>query len=469
MTRQQTPEPSHPKESAPSPRNGLPKKSGGLKLTDDSVKGLCCPPGKKDVLVFDNVLKGFGVRVMPNRADGSHRKVFLLQYRAGDKVRREPLGDWGSELTTAQARRKAEALRGAVRDRRDPVGERKEAEAARRAAQMESKRVAVADAFTLEKLVQAWEERALSLRRASYRKEATARVRQGLAAHLQQPAAAFTRAQAAQALQAFATERGPIGANRLMAYARACYGWGIKANLVESNPWLALAAPGRERARDRVLSQAELRAIWAASPVAGAMQGAYVRFLMLTLQRRSEVSGAMWAELAADLSTWTVPAERAKNGRAQVVPLAPVAQAVLKGLERDQGQPLVFALPGGTPVVAFSTIKAAIDGQIAKNEAEAAERAGREVKAMAAWTYHDFRRSGVTALAGLGFAPHVCDRLLNHVTGAIQGVAAVYQRAEFLAERKAALEAWAGFVVGAEGAALGRVADVPTGQREPIG
>ena len=55
----------------------------------------------------------------------------------------------------------------------------------------------------------------------------------------------------------------------------------------------------------------------------------------------------------------------------------------------------------------------------------------------------------MTALADMGIAPHVCDRLLNHVTGAIQGVAAVYQRAEFLTERKAALEAWARFVLAA--------------------
>ena len=65
------------------------------------------------------------------------------------------------------------------------------------------------------------------------------------------------------------------------------------------------------------------------------------------------------------------------------------------------------------------------------------------------WRFHDFRRSGVTALAGMGFPPHVCDRLLNHVTGAIQGVAAVYQRAEFMAERKAALDAWATLVIAA--------------------
>ncbi len=63
------------------------------------------------------------------------------------------------------------------------------------------------------------------------------------------------------------------------------------------------------------------------------------------------------------------------------------------------------------------------------------------------WRFHDFRRAGVTALAGMGFLPHVCDRLLNHLTGTISGVAAVYQRAEFLTERKAALDTWAEFVL----------------------
>jgi hypothetical protein len=77
---------------------------------------------------------------------------------------------------------------------------------------------------------------------------------------------------------------------------------------------------------------------------------------------------------------------------------------------------------------------------------EALAKAGHD---LGDWRFHDFRRSGVTALAGMGFQPHVCDRILNHVTGAIQGVAAVYQRHEFLAERKAALDAWAAQVVAA--------------------
>lgn len=414
-----------------------------MKFTDETIGNLVCPDGKKDVLFFDERLKGFGIRVMPNRIDGQHRKVFLLQYRIDGKVRREPIGDWGSELSAAQARKKAEVLRGQVRDHKDPVAERKAASAARQAAEVERKRLKVEDAFTFEKLVAAWEERSLSSRRPSYRKEATARLRQGLAAWQLLPAAKITRTDAAAALLELANTRGPIGANRIMAYARACYGWAIKANLLEANPFAGLAAPGRERARDRALSSVEMATVWKATESLATVPQAFVRFLILTLQRRDEVAGATWQEFSADLKTWTIPAARAKNGRAHVVHLAPAAGRVLLTLIRSLGHPLVFAAPGAKKMNAFSTVKRAIDARVAELGAEAAAAAGREPVAMPGWTFHDFRRTGVTTLAEKGFAPHVCDRLLNHVTGSIQGVAAVYQRAEFLVERKAALEAWA--------------------------
>ena len=84
------------------------------------------------------------------------------------------------------------------------------------------------------------------------------------------------------------------------------------------------------------------------------------------------------------------------------------------------------------------------------------------------WRLHDVRRTAVTWMAGAGFPPHVADRLLNHVEGAIRGVAAVYQRGEFLPERKAALEAWAGHVLacaggGAAAAAPGDAPDARAG------
>ncbi len=97
----------------------------------------------------------------------------------------------------------------------------------------------------------------------------------------------------------------------------------------------------------------------------------------------------------------------------------------------------MFAGESKTGVIgAFSRVKTTLDVAMAKAN-----------HGIPDWRFHDFRRAGVTALAGMGFAPHVCDRLLNHVTGSIQGVAAVYQRNEFLSERKAALEAWAAHVL----------------------
>ena len=409
---------------------------GAVKLSDTLVSSLTCPAGKKDVMFFDATLKGFGLRVTAQGA-----RLFVYQYRIGPKVRRFKLGEW-PRLTSGQARKLAEQHRGTVHTGGDPVAERRTKHAARLAEEAQVRTNAKVAAFTFDKLLDAWTARSLATRRESYRKDAPARLRTGLAQLLERPAASISRADAAEAVRAAAAERGPVGANRIMAYARACYGWGVKADLVQGNPFAGLPAPGRETARDRALSQVEVQAVWRATDALGAVQRAFVRFLLLTLQRRSEVAGARWQEFSADLTTWTIPAARAKNGRAHLVHLAPATRAVLEDVPRWSGQSLVFGLPDGEAgrlLTAFSSIKRTIDTRMAEDET----LKGAPVPP---WTLHDFRRTGVTRLAETGFPPHVCDRLLNHVTGAIQGVAAVYQRAEFLAERRAALEAWAGEV-----------------------
>jgi integrase len=165
--------------------------------------------------------------------------------------------------------------------------------------------------------------------------------------------------------------------------------------------------------------------------------------LLLTLARRDEVAAMRWSELSDD--TWTLPATRAKNGKAHVVHMSAPVRDILAAQPRIAGCSLVFPGDGlRGPIRGFSYIKRRLDSVIA-----AATQYEAEPRAMPAWTFHDFRRAGVTALAGMGFAPHVCDRLLNHVTGSISGVAAVYQRHEFLAERKAALGAWAAHILAA--------------------
>jgi integrase len=108
---------------------------------------------------------------------------------------------------------------------------------------------------------------------------------------------------------------------------------------------------------------------------------------------------------------------------------------VLRSILPLKGKPapdaLVFQHVAGGPLTGFSALKRRLD---------AATKVSR-------WRLHDFRRTGVTALARMGFPPHVADKLLNHVQGTISGVAAVYQRHDFAAERKAALEAWAAHVL----------------------
>jgi integrase len=172
--------------------------------------------------------------------------------------------------------------------------------------------------------------------------------------------------------------------------------------------------------------------------------------LLLTAQRREEVAALRWSELSADLSIWALPGSRAKNGRAHVVHLADPARAILASVPRIVGQDLVFSVTGTTAPSGFSKAKLALDAATAKET-------GAEI---AGWRFHDFRRTAVTWLAGAGFPPHVADRLLNHVGGSIQGVAAIYQRSEFLAERKAALAAWGAHVLrcGDGAVAVGNVA-----------
>ena len=106
---------------------------------------------------------------------------------------------------------------------------------------------------------------------------------------------------------------------------------------------------------------------------------------------------------------------------------------------------LVFTISGRTPVSGFA--KERLDW----------------LSGVWDWRLHDIRRTAVTWMAGAGFPPHVADRLLNHVEGAIRGVAAVYQRGEFLPERQAVLGAWAGHVL----ACAGREAEASTSGEAP--
>lgn len=408
------------------------------RLTKRTVDAATCPPGRKDVLIFDAELAGFGLRVTAQGA-----KVFLLQYRAGGKVHRVVIGEYGS-ITPDKARERAEVLRGQVRGGADPKAEMKAARQAAKATEAEQAARAAADALTFGVMVERWREIHLAGRRRRYQHEAPQALLSSFAKWKDRPAHRITRAEAVAALDAVRKDRGPGAARSAFAYGRALFGWAIRRQMIEANPFIGIQAPAAVADRERVLADDELAAVWRAADGLGWPMGAFVRMVILTLQRREEVAAMRWAELAPDFTTWTVPGERAKNGKAHVVHLAPAARAILEAAPRLQGSPLVFTTTGKRPVSGFSGAKARLDRAIAA----ARKEAGAEPAELPGWRLHDMRRTGVTRLAALGFAPHVCDRLLNHVEGsAIRGVAAIYQRHEFLPERKAALDAWARHVL----------------------
>ncbi len=390
-----------------------------MKLTHKTVEAARCPAGKKDVLLFDSETRGFGLRVAASGA-----KNFLVQYSTPTGKRRVPLGSFGA-VTVDQARRAAKAILGDAAKGLDPAAERAR----------EKKK---APPYLVRTLVDGWAAAREGDRRKSYLREAVLCIRRNLPGWLDLPAADITPGEAVRALDRVRQEKGIVAANRTLAYARAAFGWAARRQAIPANPLKGIERPGREISRDRVLTIDELGAIWRATGILGWPFGAFARTLMLTLARRSEVAGLQWAEIAPDFSTWTLPASRAKNGRAHVTHLSEPLRGILRVAPRFAGNPHVFAGQGAKPIAAFNYAKAALDRILAEQ--------GHDLPA---WRFHDFRRAGVTWLAGAAFPPHVCDKLLNHVGGTISGVAAVYQRAEFLPERARALDAWAAAILAA--------------------
>jgi integrase len=169
-----------------------------------------------------------------------------------------------------------------------------------------------------------------------------------------------------------------------------------------------------------------------------------------------------WPEVDLAKKTWTIPRAKAKNNHAHEVQLSAAAIEVISSLPRVSDG-FVFTTTGGTPVSGFSRAKLRLDEAMIKARRQSlglpekdADR--RKTLGIAdgkplpteipAWILHDLRRTAATGMAKLNAPPHVVDKVLNHVSGKIRGVAAVYNRFEYLEERRAALEAWGAYVSG---------------------
>jgi len=243
----------------------------------------------------------------------------------------------------------------------------------------------------------------------------------------------ITRADVARLLDAIAA-RAPVVANRLLSVLARMGAWAVERGMVDANPFAAIRAPTKETARERVLTAAEISAAWRAFTADAGAIGDAAKVLLLTGARLREVAEMTWAEIDFAARVWTIPAARAKNGAAHEVPLSGTVLTILAA--RKAASPTcgyVFSANGRTAVTGFSKAKSRFDAAMAAELGEP----------VTAWRVHDLRRSCATNLAALGVAPHVVEAVLNHRGGTISGVAAIYNRFSYSAEKRAALDTWA--------------------------
>ena len=389
----------------------------GTKLTERAIERLTCPPGKRDSMTFDTEQRGLAVRVM-----ASGTKSYLVQYSHLGRKRRVPLGSTDA-ISLATARDAARVAMGRVAQGIDPAAERKAAVAA-------TKADALRERTTVARLVTDWQRLHLAHRRESYRDEAPRVLKRALAGWWERPAEALRRDDLVGILDGLS----PSMKRALKAYGSACFSWGQRRGAVPGNPFADLPVRLSTARRDRVLSDAEVARVWKAALATPPPYGPIVAFLLLTAQRRDEVGGMVWFELSDDLSVWTIAGERTKNGQANIVPLCTTARGLLGGPPRRRGG-LVFPGEGGKRFGGWSKAKLALD----------------EASGITGWTLHDLRRTAATGLQRLGVRLEVTEAILNHVSGSQRGVGGIYRRHDWMAEKVAALEAWASHVVAIAG------------------
>jgi len=249
------------------------------------------------------------------------------------------------------------------------------------------------------------------------------------------PIEAITRADVVGELDKIVANGTPTRANRAAAALKTVMNWSVDRGLIMASPLVGMRMPTKEVARERVLSLDELRALWAAASANGYPFGDCIKLLILTGQRRTEVAGMRWGELDLDTGLWTLPGKRVKNSSAHIVPLPDQAVEILRSVPRFLRSDYVFTTTGRSAVSGFGRAKSRID--------EHAELTGTD------WRIHDLRRTVATNMAILRIAPHVIEAVLNHRTGIVSGVAAVYNRHGYLDEKREALRTWSEFVCNA--------------------
>jgi integrase len=343
----------------------------------------------------------------------------MSRYRRPDgRTAKVVHGKYGKSLTLAAARVAHTKALEKLSEGIDPGAERLQAKAVAKQAEADRR------ADTLHKYVVAFlDYQAKRLRNSTLAQQR--HVLQGIALKAWGPNRAVTdirRRDVIELAEEVAADR-PIMANRVVSVLHRFFWWLTTRDVIPANPVSGVVRPTKESARERALSDAEIKTLWPALDIVGGTLAAVVKVLLLSGQRRSECGGMRRSEICDDV--WSLPGARTKNKKPHVVPLSRQALAVIA--EQPVLGDFVFSRDGVRPAADFGAFKKRLDA-VAKLEAP--------------WHLHDLRRTAASGMQRLDVRVEVIERALNHRSGSYRGVSGVYQVDPMAGQTRAALAKW---------------------------
>jgi integrase len=365
----------------------------GSALTDVVVRNLK-PPESGQVMHWDAAIPGFGIRV----SQGGTKTFYLVH---GRERRRTSIGKYPT-ISLSDARAEAKRLLAEF-----TLGKRQ------------------APSISFDEAVELY----LSLSEHTAKPRTVSENRRLLKRHFK-----FHKKIADIAPQEISRvidrlHKTPTEANHAFTAIRTFFNWCVRRHYLTHNPMQGMRLPAKTISRTRILSPAELKVVYRACDALGAF-GSLVRLCILTGQRRGEIGALRWDYIDRRNKLVTLPSSLTKNNREHTFPLRKQALAIIDALPQ-RGDHL---FPGRNHEQAFQGW--------AKSKARLDQIVEAEGGGVSPWTLHDLRRTFATNLAALNIPPHIVERILNHASGTISGVAAIYNRHAYMDEMRAAIDLW---------------------------
>ncbi len=383
-----------------------------MRLTDSKIKGL--KPEKTPYIVGED--GGIGIRVYP-----SGKRSFIYMYRFHNTSRLLTIGAY--PLTTLHsARLAAVKAKDKIIKGIDPGTIQKNTKETHR------------DAETVRALVSEYIEKWAKPRKRTWKEDERILKKDVIPTFGRRKAKDIKRRDIVLLLDEIVGRGAPIQANRALAVIRKMFNFAVTRSILDASPCAAIPAPSTEKRRERVLSDHEIKAFWLEldNTKMHDMIKLSLKLMLVTAQRKQEVTNAKWNEFDLKKNWWVIPSERSKNGRPHRVPLTSMAKELLTSLSDEAkktatSSPYLFPSPRTTSSITGQSIDHAL-------------RNNTNCFSFPTFTPHDLRRTASSKMTESGITSNDVSKVLNHSENTT--INRHYDHYSYDKEKKAALLKW---------------------------